>query len=57
MLRGHGDALDVPRFAEGGGEEAEIAGVYVIGPDGTPCRIGWRPATSSPTTGSSGATT
>jgi hypothetical protein len=40
MLRGHGDALVVPRFAEGGGEEAEIAGVYVIGPDGTPCRLG-----------------
>ena len=40
MLRGHGDALVVPRFAEGGGEEAEIAGVYVIGGDGTPCRVG-----------------
>ena len=40
MLRAHGDALVVPRFAEGGGEEAEIAGVYVIAPDGTPCRIG-----------------
>ena len=36
----HGDALVVPRFAEGGGEEAEIAGVYVIDPDGTPCRVG-----------------
>ena len=41
MLRGHDDALVVPRFAEGGGEEAEIAGVYVIGGDGTPCRIGF----------------
>jgi hypothetical protein len=40
MLRGHDDALVVPRFAEGGGEEAEIAGVYLIGGDGTPCRIG-----------------
>jgi hypothetical protein len=40
MLRGHGDELIVPRFAEGGGEEAEIAGVYVIAPDGTPCRVG-----------------
>jgi hypothetical protein len=40
MLRGHGDELVVPRFAEGGGEEAEIAGVYVIAPDGTPCRVG-----------------
>jgi hypothetical protein len=40
MLRGHDDALVVPPFAEGGGEEAEIAGVYVIGADGTPCRVG-----------------
>jgi hypothetical protein len=40
MLRAHGDELVVPRFAEGGGEEAEIAGVYVIAPDGTPCRVG-----------------
>jgi hypothetical protein len=43
MLRGHGDALVVPRFAEGGGEEAEIAGVYLIGADGTPYRIGFAP--------------
>jgi hypothetical protein len=40
MLRGHGDALTVPFFAEDGGEEAEIAGVYLIASDGTPCRIG-----------------
>jgi hypothetical protein len=40
MLRGHDDALIVPRFAEGGGEEAEIAGIYVIAADGTPCRVG-----------------
>lgn len=40
MLRGHGDPLTVPPFAEGGGEEAEIAGVYLIAADGTPCRIG-----------------
>ena len=40
ILRGHGEPLDVPRFAEDGGEEAEIAGVYVIGADGKPCRIG-----------------
>ena len=40
MLRGHGEALVVPRFAEDGGEEAEIAGVYLIGRDGTPCRVG-----------------
>jgi hypothetical protein len=40
MLRAHGEALVVPRFAEGGGEEAEIAGGYVIAPDGTPYRVG-----------------
>jgi hypothetical protein len=40
MLRAHGEALVVPRFAEDGGEEAEIAGAYVIGEDGTPCRVG-----------------
>jgi hypothetical protein len=40
MLRAHGDALDVPPYAEGGGEEAEIAGVYVIDPCGHPRRVG-----------------
>ena len=30
----------MPGFAEDGGEEAEIAGVYVIGADGMPYRIG-----------------
>lgn len=40
MLRAHGEPLLVPRFAEDGGEEGEIAGVYVIDPDGAPCRIG-----------------
>lgn len=30
-----------PFFALDGGEEPEIAGVYVIGPDGTPYRIGF----------------
>lgn len=39
-LRAHGQALEIPWYAEDGGEEAEIAGVYVIGPDGTPHRIG-----------------
>jgi hypothetical protein len=40
MLRAHDEPLVVPRFAEDGGEEGEIAGVYVIDPDGAPCRIG-----------------
>ncbi|NHB75640.1 AraD1 family protein [Rhodobacter calidifons] len=36
-----GAALEAPGFAEDGGEEPEIAGIYLIGPDGTPHRIGW----------------
>jgi hypothetical protein len=36
-----GAALEAPGFAEDGGEEPEIAGIYQIGPDGTPHRIGW----------------
>lgn len=40
LLRGHGEPLDVPPYAEDGGEEAEVAGVYLIGADGTPLRIG-----------------
>ena len=30
-----------PAFAEDGGEEPEMAGIYVIGPDGTPFRVGF----------------
>jgi hypothetical protein len=40
ILRAHGKPLDSPWFADDGGDEAEIAGVYLIAPDGTPCRIG-----------------
>lgn len=40
MLRGHGQPLEIPVYAEDGGEEAEIAGVYVIAPDGSPYRVG-----------------
>ena len=36
-----GAALQAPGFAEDGGEEPEIAGIYLIGGDGTPHRIGW----------------
>ena len=39
-LRGHGEALQVPAYAEDGGEEAEAAGIYLIGPNGQPYRIG-----------------
>ena len=40
ILRAHGEPLEIPSYAEDGGEEAEIAGVYIIAPDGRPCRLG-----------------
>ncbi len=40
ILRAHGQPLEVPAFGEDGGEEAEIAGIYFIGSDGLPRRIG-----------------
>ena len=36
-----GAALTAPGFALDGGEEPEIAGIYIIGPKGDPFRIGW----------------
>ncbi len=41
ILRAHGEALEVPSFAEDGGEEPEIAGVYIIDKQGKPRRIGF----------------
>lgn len=40
VLRAQNQPLEAPFFAEDGGEEGEIAGVYVIGPDGSPRRVG-----------------
>jgi hypothetical protein len=40
VLRGPGEVLEIPGHAEDGGEEAEIAGIYVIDDEGNPCRIG-----------------
>ncbi|MDP6359714.1 MAG: GguC protein, partial [Planctomycetota bacterium] len=40
ILRGHNQPLVVPEFADDGGEEPEIAGLYINAPDGTPCRLG-----------------
>jgi hypothetical protein len=40
ILRAHGEPLTVPSYAQDGGEEAEIAGVYMIDPQGQPRRIG-----------------
>jgi hypothetical protein len=41
ILRAPGEPLVAPAYADDGGEEAEIAGLYVIGPDGTPYRVGY----------------
>jgi hypothetical protein len=40
-VRAGGQALDMPEFALDGGEEPEIAGLYVIGDDGQPYRVGF----------------
>lgn len=39
-LVGPGAALTSPAFAKDGGEEPELAGIYLIGDDGTPFRLG-----------------
>jgi hypothetical protein len=40
MLRATGEALQVPGYAEDGGEEAEVAGIYLIDSARCPRRIG-----------------
>ncbi len=40
-LAAPGGALRSPAFADDAGEEPEIAGIYVIGDDGTPFRLGF----------------
>ena len=41
IIVGDGDALLRPNFAEDGGEEPEIAGLYLIDDDGNPVRLGY----------------
>jgi len=41
ILVGPDEALTMPGFAEDGGEEPEIAGVYLIDADGVPHRLGF----------------
>jgi hypothetical protein len=36
-----GDPIPLPAFALAGAEEAEIVGLYLVGPDGQPYRIGY----------------
>ena len=40
ILKAHGEDLEVPSYADDGGEEPEIAGVYLISPMGEPYRVG-----------------
>jgi hypothetical protein len=44
VLRAPNQPLDVPAFADDGGEESEIAGVYLIDRHGTPRRLGYAAA-------------
>jgi len=41
VLRGPNDSLLIPDFTEDGGEEPELAGLYIIGEDGQPYRLGF----------------
>ena len=40
MLRAPFEPLEIPGHAEDGGEEAEIAGIYIVADNGVPYRIG-----------------
>jgi len=40
VLRAPFEAIEIPGHAEDGGEEAELAGIYLIAEDGTPWRMG-----------------
>ncbi len=44
MLRGHNDSLEIPPYADDGGEEPEIAGVYICDLEGNPHRVGFATA-------------
>jgi len=41
VLKGHGQVLSVPAYANDGGEEPEVAGVYIVDKTGQPFRIGF----------------
>jgi hypothetical protein len=40
-LRAHGQSLEVPSFGNDGGEEPEVAGIYIIDEEGQPWRLGF----------------
>ena len=41
ILRAHNEPLEIPNFADDGGEEPEVVGLYVIDMEGTPRRLGF----------------
>jgi hypothetical protein len=41
ILRAHGETLAIPEYGLDGGEEPEIAAVYIIAADGLPRRVGF----------------
>ncbi len=41
MLKAHGEQLEVPPFGDDGGEEPEVAALYVIDKAGKPYRVGF----------------
>jgi hypothetical protein len=41
VLKGHLDALTIPRYGDDGGEEPEIAGAYIVSAGGEPFRVGF----------------
>ncbi len=41
VLRAHREPLAVPEYADDGGEEPEVAGVYIVDDEGNPRRIGF----------------
>ncbi|WP_405380349.1 AraD1 family protein [Maribacter sp. LLG6340-A2] len=40
VLKAHGQSLDIPSYADDGGEEPELAGIYIVDRQGVPWRIG-----------------
>jgi hypothetical protein len=40
IVRAHNEPLSIPPHGLDGGEEAEVAGIYIIGPNGMPHRVG-----------------
>jgi hypothetical protein len=39
-LKAHGQSLEIPPYADDGGEEPELAGIYIVDKTGKPWRIG-----------------